>query len=57
MEGGKIQNFIQGRLGKIIRETMTDKRGKLFVASRKMQSFGTSKGGVGYSEINFKEYQ
>ena len=57
LEGGKIQNFVQGRLGKIIRETMTDKRGKLFVASRKMQGFGTSKGGVGYSEINFKDYQ
>ena len=56
LEGGKIQNFIQGRLGKIIRETMTEKKGKLFVASRQMQGFGSSKGGVGYSEINLKEY-
>jgi len=35
---------------------MTEKKGKLFVASRQMQGFGSSKGGVGYSEINFKEY-
>ena len=56
LEGGKIQNFIQGRLGKIIRETMTEKKGKLFVASRKTQGFGSIKGGVGYSEINLKEY-
>lgn len=56
LEGGKIQNFIQGRLGKIIRETMSEKKGKLFVASRQMKGFGSSKGGVGYSEINLKEY-
>jgi hypothetical protein len=56
LEGGKIQNFIQGRLAKIIKDTMTQKKGKLFVASRQMQGFGSSKGGVGYSEINLKEY-
>jgi len=56
LEGGKIQNFIQGRLAKIIKDTMTQKKGKLFLASRQMQGFGSSKGGVGYSEINLKEY-
>ena len=57
LEGGKIQNFIQGRLGKIIRETMTDKRGKLFVASKQTQGLSSKgTGGVGYSEINFKDY-
>tara|TARA_R100000426_G_C4754880_1_gene84831 strand:- start:10 stop:549 length:540 start_codon:yes stop_codon:yes gene_type:complete len=57
LEGGKIQNFIQGRLGKIIRETMTEKKGKLFVASRQTQGLSTrGTGGVGYSEINLKEY-
>jgi len=56
LESGKIQTFIQGRLAKIIKETMTDKKGKLFVASHGTEGFGASKGGVGYSEINFKEY-
>jgi len=57
LEGGKIQNFIQGRLGKIIRETMTEKKGKLFVASKQTQGLSSKgTGGVGYSEINFKDY-
>ena len=51
LEGGKVQVFIQGELGKLIKETMKDKKGKLFVASRKMQDFGSSKGGVGYTEF------
>ena len=49
LERGKVQVFIQGELGKLIKETM--KEGKLFVASRKMQDFGSSKGGVGYTEF------
>lgn len=51
LEGGKVQFFIQGELGRLIQETMKDKKGKLFVASRKMQDFGSSKGGVGYTEF------
>ena len=51
LEGGKVQFFIQGELGRLIRETKKDKTGKLFVASRKMQDFGSSKGGVGYTEF------
>ena len=36
---------------------MTEKKGKLFVASRQTQGLSTrGTGGVGYSEINFKEY-
>ena len=51
LEGGKVQFFVQGELGRLIQETMKDKKGKLFVASRKMQGFGSSKGGVGYTEF------
>tara|TARA_R100001015_G_C4602562_1_gene157533 strand:- start:444 stop:989 length:546 start_codon:yes stop_codon:yes gene_type:complete len=57
LEGGKIQNFIQGRLAKIIKDTMTQKKGKLFLASRQTQGLSPKgTGGVGYSEVNFKEY-
>ena len=51
LEGGKVQVFIQGELGKLIKETMKEKKGRLFVASRKMQGFGSSEGGVGYTEF------
>ena len=50
LEGGKIQNFIQGELGKLIKETM--KEGKLFIASRQtkgLSSEGT--GGQAYTEF------
>ena len=56
LEGGKIQNFIQGRLGQLIKKNMQEKKGKLFLASRKLEGFGSSKEGVGYSEINLKEF-
>ena len=49
LERGKVQVFIQGELGKLIKETM--KEGKLFVASRKTAGFGSFKGGVGYTEF------
>ena len=55
LEGGKIQNFIQGRLKDIINKNMIEKKGKLFVASRLMEGFGSSKECVGYSEINLKD--
>lgn len=57
LEGGKVQNFIQGRMGKIIRDNMKEKKGKLFIASKRMGKFGSFKGGPGYSEINLKDYQ
>lgn len=52
LEGGKIQNFIQGRLGQIIKQTMKEKKGKLFLASRSTPGFGRSGTGVGYSQID-----
>ena len=50
LEGGKVQYFIQGELGKLIKETM--KEGKLFIASRQtkgLSSEGT--GGQAYTEF------
>ncbi len=52
LERGKVQVFIQGELGKLIKETMKDKKGKLFVASRQtrgLSSEGT--GGQAYTEF------
>ena len=57
LEGGKIQNFIQGRMKDIINKNMKEKKGKLFIASKRMGKFGSFKGGPGYSEINLKDYQ
>ena len=57
LEGGKIQTFIQGSLGKLIKQNMKEKKGKLFIASQKSAGFGSSKDGVRLSEINIKDYQ
>ena len=57
LEGGKIQNFIQGRLGQLIKQNMKEKKGKLFLASRKSPGFGSIKDSVALSEINIKDYQ
>ena len=51
LEGGKVQLFIQGSLGKMISETMTDK-GKLFVGGSTTSGFGSSQGGVKYTEFS-----
>jgi len=51
LEGGKVQLFIQGSLGKMISETMTDK-GKLFVGGSTSGGFGSSQGGVKYTEFS-----
>ena len=51
LEGGKVQLFIQGSLGKMIRETMTDK-GKLFVGGSTTGGFGSFQGGVKYTEFS-----
>ena len=51
LEGGKVQLFIQGSLGKMISETMTDK-GKLFVGGSTTGGFGSSQGGVKYTEFS-----
>ena len=55
LEGGKIQNFIQGRMKKIIRDNMKEKKGKLFLAKDISGGFGTSKDGVQYGEFNFSD--
>ena len=54
LEGGKIQNFIQGRLGKIIKDTMKEKRtkGKIFLQSRQTPGFGRSGPQAGSTELN-----
>ena len=50
LEGGKVQYFIQGELGKLIKETM--KEGKLFVASRQTRGLSTDgTGGQAYTEF------
>ena len=55
LEGGKIQNFIQGRMKDIINNNMKEKKGRLFLAKDKASGFGTSKDGVQYGEFNFKD--
>ena len=57
LEGGKIQNFIQGRMKKIINDNMKEKKGKLFLAKDMAGGVGTSKDGVQYGEFNLKDYQ
>ena len=54
LEGGKIQNFIQGRLGKIIKDNMKEKKtkGRIFLQSRQTPGFGQSGKQAGYSELN-----
>jgi len=55
LEGGKIQNFIQGRMKDIINKNMKEKKGKLFLARDISGGFGTSKDGVQYGEFNLKD--
>ena len=55
LEGGKIQNFIQGRMKDIINKNMKEKKGKLFLAKDISGGFGTSKDGVQYGEFNLKD--
>tara|TARA_R100000322_G_scaffold81944_1_gene51232 strand:+ start:226 stop:735 length:510 start_codon:yes stop_codon:yes gene_type:complete len=53
LEGGKIQNFVQGRLAQIIRDNMKEKKGKLFLLGAKEQTagFGSAKSSIGYSDV------
>ena len=55
LEGGKIQNFIQGRLAKLIKDTMKEKptKGKIFLQSRQSPSLtGRTNPSAAYTEIN-----
>ncbi len=50
LEGGKVQYFIQGELGRLIKETM--KEGKLFIASRQTRGLSDEgTGGQAYTEF------
>ncbi len=54
LEGGKIQNFIQGRMAKIINDTMKEKKtkGRIFLQSRQSPGFGRSGPQAGSTELN-----
>ena len=54
LESGKVQNFVQGRLAKIIRDTMKEKptKGRIFLQSRQTPGFGRSGKQAGYTELN-----
>ena len=54
LEGGKIQNFIQGRMAKIIRDNMKEKKtkGRIFLQSRQSPGFGRSGAQAGSTELN-----
>ena len=54
LEGGKIQNFIQGRMAKLIADTMKEKKtkGRIFLQSRQSPGFGKSGPSAGYTEIS-----
>ena len=54
LESGKIQNFIQGRLGKIIRDTMKEKKtkGRIFLQARQSPGFGSIGKSASSTELN-----
>ena len=51
LEGGKVQSFIQGSLGKMIQENMSDK-GRLFIGGGVTEGFGSSEPSVKYTEFS-----
>ena len=51
LEGGKIQNFVQGRMGQIIKENMKEKKGKLFLLGKETGGFGGVAPGIGYGDV------
>ena len=51
LEGGKIQSFIQGSLGKMIQDNMSDK-GRLFIGGGVTEGFGSSEPSVKYTEFS-----
>ena len=68
LEGGKIQNFVQGQMRKIINDNMKEKKGKLFLASDRMgaqrdkqgnllgiSKFGQAEPSTRYTEVNLKK--
>ena len=68
LEGGKIQVFVQGTLGKLINKHMKEKKGKLFLASDRMgaqrdkkgnltgiSTFGQAQPSSRYTEVDLKK--
>ena len=58
LEGGKIQNFVQGRMVQIIKDNMKEKKGKLFLlGAPNVDDKGTTGGfgnlapGIGYGDV------
>ena len=51
LEGGKVQSFIQGSLGKMIKQNMSDK-GRLFIGAGVSEGFGSSEPSVKYTEFS-----
>jgi len=51
LEGGKIQNFVQGRMGQIIKENMKEKKGKLFLLGKETGGFGGVTSGITYGDV------
>ena len=51
LEGGKIQNFIQGRMGQIIKKNMKEKKGQLFLLGKETGGFGGLAPGIGYGDV------
>ena len=51
LEGGKVQGFIQGSLGEMITNRMTDK-GRLFIGGGVTEGFGSSEPSVKYTEFS-----
>ena len=51
LEGGKVQSFIQGSLGKMIKENMSDK-GRLFIGGGVSEGFGSSEPNIKFTEFS-----
>tara|TARA_R100001509_G_scaffold47815_1_gene25916 strand:+ start:46 stop:588 length:543 start_codon:yes stop_codon:yes gene_type:complete len=51
LEGGKVQSFIQGSLGKMIQENMSDK-GRIFIGGGVSEGFGSSEPSVKFTEFS-----
>jgi len=54
LEGGRIQDFIQGRMAKIINDTMREKRtkGRIFLQSRQSPGYGSIGKSAASTELN-----
>ena len=51
LEGGKVQSFIQGSLGKMIQENMSDK-GRIFIGGGVSEGFGSSEPSIKFTEFS-----